>query len=72
MHVSLNLQYGAAYPPNQYGVPAGGPYPGTPTSNGQVYNKNLTSKIFNLCSVTLNYVTGIIMVLSLIFLVLKS
>ncbi|TMS11421.1 Leukocyte receptor cluster member 8-like protein [Larimichthys crocea] len=26
--------YGAAYPPNQYGVPPG-PYPGTPTSNGQ-------------------------------------
>ncbi|XP_028280758.1 leukocyte receptor cluster member 8 homolog [Parambassis ranga] len=26
--------YGGAYPPNQYGVPPG-PYPGTPTSNGQ-------------------------------------
>ncbi|XP_070823263.1 leukocyte receptor cluster member 8 homolog [Chaetodon trifascialis] len=26
--------YGAAYPPNQYGVPPG-PYPGAPTSNGQ-------------------------------------
>ncbi|KAI3360509.1 hypothetical protein L3Q82_002398 [Scortum barcoo] len=26
--------YGAAYPPNQYAVPPG-PYPGTPTSNGQ-------------------------------------
>ncbi|XP_054903452.1 leukocyte receptor cluster member 8 homolog [Poeciliopsis prolifica] len=26
--------YGAAYPPNQYGVPQGA-YPGTPTSNGQ-------------------------------------
>ncbi|XP_041844559.1 leukocyte receptor cluster member 8 homolog [Melanotaenia boesemani] len=26
--------YGAPYPPNQYGVPPG-PYPGTPTSNGQ-------------------------------------
>lgn len=26
--------YGAAYPPNQYGAPPG-PYPGTPTSNGQ-------------------------------------
>ena len=39
-HVFLWLfQYGAAYPPNQYGVPPG-PYPGTPTSNGQVHNKN--------------------------------
>ncbi|XP_035019212.1 leukocyte receptor cluster member 8 homolog [Hippoglossus stenolepis] len=26
--------YGAAYPPNQYGVPPG-PYPGTPLANGQ-------------------------------------
>uniref|UniRef100_A0A8C9ZF09 Leukocyte receptor cluster (LRC) member 8 n=1 Tax=Sander lucioperca TaxID=283035 RepID=A0A8C9ZF09_SANLU len=26
--------YGASYPPNQFGVPPG-PYPGTPTSNGQ-------------------------------------
>lgn len=29
------FKYGAAYPPNQYGVPQGA-YPGTPTSNGQV------------------------------------
>lgn len=34
---NLNFQYGAAYPPSQYGVPAG-PYPGPPTPNGQVYN----------------------------------
>uniref|UniRef100_A0A668VBG2 PCI domain-containing protein n=1 Tax=Oreochromis aureus TaxID=47969 RepID=A0A668VBG2_OREAU len=32
--LSLNFQYGGAYPSNQYGVPPG-PYPGTPTSNGQ-------------------------------------
>uniref|UniRef100_I3K4L2 Leukocyte receptor cluster (LRC) member 8 n=1 Tax=Oreochromis niloticus TaxID=8128 RepID=I3K4L2_ORENI len=31
--------YGGAYPSNQYGVPPG-PYPGTPTSNGQVQNLN--------------------------------
>lgn len=35
----LNFQFGAAYPPNQYGVPPG-PYPGAPTTNGQVQNKN--------------------------------
>lgn len=37
--VSLNFQYGAAYPPNQYGAPPG-PYPGTPAANGQVHHFN--------------------------------
>lgn len=41
--LSLNFQYGGAYPSNQYGVPPG-PYPGTPTSNGQVQNLNFLSK----------------------------
>lgn len=72
--------YGAAYPPNQYGVPPG-PYPGTPTSNGQVHNNFFLTHVTYLRLVVThrppNYITGTILdltdeILSLTLLIVES
>lgn len=55
--VSLYVQYGAAYPSNQYGAPQG-PYPGTPPSNGQVRNNHFLAYSDITCIVAVHNIYG--------------